>query len=228
MPECVLCAVVFLIGVELIDLKGMRRIFVQRRSEFWVALTTTLSVLVVGVEQGILLAIVLSLIDHTRHGYRPRNVVLLPTESGAWQTQSLSTGAQALPGLLVYRFTHSLYYANSQRFSEDISGLVNAADPPLRRLCIEASAIDDIDFTAAETLWSILELLKSKGIDLVMCQLANELRSSESQNLADLFAEVTLYDTLSDVLNDYRCLVKHHKEDVLNGAEGAGNVLSFG
>ncbi len=132
MPECVLSAVVFLIGVELVDLKGMRKIFVQRRSEFWVALITTLTVLLVGVEQGILLAIVLSLIDHTRHGYRPRNVVLLPTDSGAWQSQPLSTAAQALPGLIVYRFTHSLYYANSQQLTEDITGLVEAADPPLR------------------------------------------------------------------------------------------------
>ena len=162
MPECVLSAIVLLIGVELVDLKGMRRIFVQRRSEFWVALTTTVTVLVVGVEQGILLAIVLSLIDHTRHGYRLRNVVLVPTASGAWNPQPLATAAQALPGLIVYRFTHSLYYANSRQLAEDISGLVNAADPPLRRLCIEASAIDDIDYTAAETLRSILELLKSQ------------------------------------------------------------------
>ena len=155
MPECVLSAIVFLIGVELVDLKGMQRIFVQRRSEFWVALTTTLTVLVIGVEQGILLAIVLSLIDHTRHGYRPRNVLLLPTESGAWKPKPLSTGAQALPGLIVYRFTHSLYYANCQQLTDDISELVNTAEPPLRRFCIEASAIDDVDYTAAETLRSL-------------------------------------------------------------------------
>ena len=113
-----------------------------------------------------------------------------------------------VPGLLVYHFTHCLYYANSQQLAEDISGLVNAADPPLRRLCIEASAIDDIDYTAAEALRSILELLKSKGIDLVMCQLANELRSNESQNLADLFSEVTLYETLSAMTIDYQCMTE--------------------
>ena len=204
MPECVLSAVVFLIGVELVDVQGMRRIFVQRRSEFWVALTTTLTVLVVGVEQGILLAVVLSLIDHTRHGYRPKNVVLLPTESGAWQPQPVSTGGQALPGLLVYRFTHSLYYANSQRLSEDISGLVNAADPPLRRLCIEASAIDDIDYTAAETLRSIIEELKSKRIDLAMCQISGNVKSELWRESADALAEVTCFDTLDSMIKDYR------------------------
>ncbi|HUL11881.1 MAG TPA: SulP family inorganic anion transporter, partial [Methylococcaceae bacterium] len=52
MPEAALSAIVFLIGVGLIDIAGMRRIYKQRRSEFWVALATTLTVVVVGVQQG--------------------------------------------------------------------------------------------------------------------------------------------------------------------------------
>ena len=159
-------------------------------------------------QQGILLAIVLSLVDHTRHGYRPRNVVLVPTESGAWQPQALSSAAQALPGLIVYRFTHSLYYANSQLLADEVTGLVKVADPPLRRLCIDASAIDDIDYTAAETLRSLLEFLQSKEIDLVMCHVPSELRRSERQNFADIFSGLTLYDTLDEVKKDYQRLAQ--------------------
>jgi len=85
MPDAVLSAVVFLIGIDLIDVKGMHSIFVRSRSEFWVALFTALMVVFFGVEQGILLAIVLSLIVHTRRGYRPKNAVLVPTESGVWR-----------------------------------------------------------------------------------------------------------------------------------------------
>jgi len=109
MPEAVLSAVVFLIGIELIDIKGMRSIFDQRRSEFWIALITTLMVVLIGVEQGILLAIVLSLVDHTRRGYRPKNAVLLPNGAGGWQPQPVATLSEALPGLVIYRFTHSIY-----------------------------------------------------------------------------------------------------------------------
>jgi len=72
MPEAALSAIVFLIGAVLIDVAGMRRVFEQRRSEFWVALITALTVVVVGVQQGVLLAIALSLVEHTRHGYRPK------------------------------------------------------------------------------------------------------------------------------------------------------------
>ena len=121
MPEAVLAAIVFLIGIELIDIKGMRKIFVQRRSEFWVALITAVMVIFVGVEQGILLAIVLSLMDHTRRGYRPKNAVLVRAETGAWESRPVATKAQALPGLIIYRFTHSMYYANTQQLSAEIS-----------------------------------------------------------------------------------------------------------
>jgi len=62
-------------------------------------------VVLVGVEQGIILAIVLSLIDHTRRGYRPKNALLARVESGELRAQPVATKVQALPGLLIYRFT---------------------------------------------------------------------------------------------------------------------------
>ena len=204
MPEAVLSAVVFLIGVDLIDLKGMQSIFAQRRSEFWVALITAAMVVFVGVEQGIIVAIVLSLIDHTRRGYRPKNVVLVPAESGVWHAQPVATKAQAIPGLLIYRFTHSMYYANAEQLSEEITGLVNSADPPLRWFCIDASAVDDVDYSAAETLRSIFGILKEKDIRLVVTQVLDDVKEESRYNLRQLFGEDAFYDTLEDVAKDYQ------------------------
>jgi SulP family sulfate permease len=204
MPEAVLSAVVFLIGVDLIDLKGMHRIYTRRRSEFWVALITTLMVVFIGVEQGILLAILLSLIDHTRRGYRPKNVVLVPAESGTWRAMPVTSDAQAAPGLLIYRFTHSMYYANAQLLSEEITELVDSAQPPLRWFCIDASAVDDVDYSAAETLRSIFTLLKQKGVRLVVAQVMEDVKAESRYELDQLFGENAFYNTLADVVNDYR------------------------
>jgi MFS superfamily sulfate permease-like transporter len=204
MPEAVLSAVVFLIGVDLIDIRGMRSIFSQRRSEFWVALVTTLMVVLVGVEQGIILAIVLSLIDHTRRGYRPKNAVLVPAESGVWHAQPMATKAQAVPGLLIYRFTHSMYYANSQQLSEEILDLVSSAEPPLRWFCIDASAVDDVDYSAAETLRSNYGILKEKGIRLVVAQVLDDVKEESRYELRELFGEDASYDTLEDVVKEYQ------------------------
>jgi SulP family sulfate permease len=206
LPEAVLAAIVFVIGVDLIDLDGMRRIFAQRRSEFWVAVLTAGMVVVVGVEQGIILAMVLSLIDHTRHGYRPRNLLLVPNEAGPWRAQPVASGAQAAPGLIVYRFTHSIYYANCQQLSEEVLGLARHAAPPLRWLCLDASAIDDLDFSGAETLRSIFASLQEKGVHLVVAQVGADLRAESRYELAQLLGPDASFETLDDVLKAYRRL----------------------
>ena len=204
MPEAALSAVVFWIGIDLIDLKGMRSILAQRPSEFWVALITVLMVVFVGVEAGIVLAIVLSLIDHTRRGYRPKNAVLVPAKSGVLRARPVTTKAEALPGLLIYRFTHSMYYANAQQLSEEITGLVNSAEPPLRWFCIDASAVDDIDYSAAKTLRSIHGTLKEKGIRLVIAQVMEDVKEERHRALRKAFGKKAYYDTLADVMEAYR------------------------
>ena len=122
MPEAVLSSVVFLIGVELVDVKGMRKIFAERPVEFWVALITALVVIFIGVEQGILLAILLSIIIHTAHGYKPR-ISLLSTDdvSGRLHSVPVSSHTQIVPGLMIYRFQHSMYYANAELFTQEVS-----------------------------------------------------------------------------------------------------------
>ena len=129
MPEAVLAAIVFMIGLDLIDLKGMKKIFVEARSEFWVALITTVVVVLVGVEQGIILAMVLSLLDHVRRGYRPKNSLIVAREADGWRSAPVSSPAQFEPGLMAYRFSHSMYYANAEQFSEQVLELANSADP---------------------------------------------------------------------------------------------------
>ena len=204
MPDAVLSAVVFLIGIELIDFAGMRKIYQQRRSEFWVALITMLVVALVGVEQGIILAVVLSLIDHTRRGYLPKNAVLVPAESGVLQAKPVATKAEAEPGLLIYRFTHSMYYANSQQLTEEVTGLINSAEPPLRWFCFDASAIDDVDYSAAESLRSIFGILQEKGVRLIVAQVMDDVREESRYQLHELFGEDAFYDTLDDVIKAYR------------------------
>jgi MFS superfamily sulfate permease-like transporter len=204
MPEAALSAIVFLIGIGLIDLAGMRRVFEQRRSEFWVALITALTVVVVGVQQGILLAIALSLIEHTRYGYRPKNAVLVPGESGGRQPRPVATAAQAAPGLVIYRFTHSLYYANCQQFADEIAFLANTTEPPLRWLCLDASAIDDVDYSAAETLRSVHAMLKARGIRLVVAEEMEEIKGTARYHLRELLGEDAFYGHLEDVVKQYR------------------------
>jgi len=208
MPEAVLSSVVFLIGIELVDAKGMRKIYKERPFEFWVALITALVVIFIGVEQGILLAIVLSILIHTRHGYKPKNAVLEVDPSGKQHMVPVINHAQAIPGLMVYRFHHSMYYANAELFSQEVLELVNSAQPPLAWFCIDATAVDDVDFSAAATLRELYNMLKEKGVRLVFAEVEEDIRGElDRSELTDLIGKDAFFETLSDVEDAYRAAV---------------------
>ncbi len=177
MPTAVLSAVVFLIGLEMIDIKGMRTIFVEARAEFWVALLTALTVVFVGVEQGIILAMALSLLDHVRHGYRGHNAVITADTVEGWQTVPVTSPAQMQPGLLVYLFSHSAYYANAQQLADEVTKLAAEAQPKLSWLCIDMVAMGEIDFSAAATLRETTALLQKQGVRLVLVHTSGDVRA---------------------------------------------------
>jgi SulP family sulfate permease len=204
MPVAVLSTVVFLIGVELIDVKGMKRIYVERPWEFFVAVITTAIVVLWGVEQGILLAIFLSLIAHTRHGYRPKNLVVVMTDAGKWHALPVSHPGQVTPGLMIYRFSHSMYYANSQQLSEEVNSLVRGAEPPLKWFCIDCVAVDDIDFSAAETLHDIMEMLDERNIRLVFASVSDDVKNElDRSGLTECMDKEAYYDAIKDVVEAY-------------------------
>src|SRR5271165_3693935 len=103
LPDAALAAVVFLIAVQLIDVPEMRRIRAARRREFAVALLATAAVVILGVEDGIVLAVVASVVDHLRHSYSPFNSVLVKSAAGHWQPVPVAPGARTEEGLVVYR-----------------------------------------------------------------------------------------------------------------------------
>jgi high affinity sulfate transporter 1 len=196
MPGAVLSAVVFLMGVELVDIKGLKNIYAERPWEFWVALITAAVVVFVGVEQSILLAIVLSLVVHTRHGYFVTNMLIGHDKTLGWRQRPVGTREQALPGLMIYRFMHSMYYANSQVLGKEIDELAKSADPPLSWFCIDAAAVDDVDFTAAESLRAIHGTLAGRGIRLVLCEVIDNVRQEfDRSRLTELFGEDAFYET---------------------------------
>lgn len=205
LPGAVLSAIVFLIGMELIDIKGLKKIHAERPWEFWVALITASVVVFVGVEQSILLAIVLSLIVHTRHGYLVNNMLIVPDNKGGWKQGPVSTEEQVMPGLMIYRFMHNMYYANSPVLREEIVELVKSANPPLSWFCIDAAAVNDVDFTAAETLRTLHENLTAQGIRFVWCEVVDEVRNEfDRSKLTDLFDKKAFYQTPAAVMSDYR------------------------
>jgi high affinity sulfate transporter 1 len=164
LPNAVLSAIVFMIGVKLIDTKGMRELFRLQRNEFWIALLVAATVVVLSVIHGIAVAVVLSLIDQVRHGYRPRTRVLVRDDAGRLESVPALPNRVAAPGLLVYRFEADLFYANANLFMEQILHLVSAAEKPIRAVILDASGVDNVDYTAAKMLLEVRKELAKRDI----------------------------------------------------------------
>ena len=166
LPNAVLSAVVFVIGVKLIDVRHMRRIYSLRKDEFTVAALTAVVVVCVGVEQGIILAIVLSIVLHVRRHYLPHNSVVTFDKNGDLVMQPPSAQTDEIePGVVVYRFAVGIFYANAEGLAEDVVELVDRPDPP-RWFVLLADGIDDVDYTGGMALVELAEQLELRKIVL--------------------------------------------------------------
>jgi high affinity sulfate transporter 1 len=164
LPNAVLSAIVFMIGVKLIDVKGMRELFRLQRNEFWIALLTAATVVVFSVMHGIAVAVSLSLIDQVRHAYRPRTRVLVKDSEARWHAVPAAPDQLAAPGVVVYRFEANLFYANASFFVEEILRLVTTGKKPVHGLVLDLSGIDDVDYTAAKMLLQVRSELNKRGV----------------------------------------------------------------
>ena len=203
LPDAALAAVVFLIAVELVDVKGMRRILALRKHEFAVALLTTAAVVVLGVEYGIVLAIIASMVDHLRHSYSPLNSVLVKSPEGHWQPVPARPGARTEEGLVVYRFGTSLYYANASRLAEDIAALVDHGSP-LRWMVIDCAAIGDVDYTASAVLAKVAEHVHQHHVHLALSGVLGPVRQQlDHYGISKALGQDAYFDTPGEALEAF-------------------------
>jgi MFS superfamily sulfate permease-like transporter len=194
MPNAVLATVVFIIGVKLVDIKGMRSILAQRRIEFWLATFTAVIVVGIGVEQGIILAMVLSILIHMRHSYRPTDLLLVPDVGDALRFAPLDSGGQVKPGVVAYHFGASLYFANAATFSEEALKLVADAKPPVQVLMIDFSAVGDVDFSAAYVLGKLVGILQEKKVHVVLMNVTRPVSGElESSGITQLIGAENIF-----------------------------------
>jgi sulfate permease, SulP family len=177
LPRCVLGSVVFVIAVRLVDFKGLRDIRRESPGEHALALLTAAVVVLVGVEQAIVLAMVLSLLRVLKHSYHPQTGVLVTNQHGWSEMKPPVAGTVTEPGLVVYRFGAPLFYANAGRFSEEVSELVGATPSKVHWLVVDAEAITNVDYTAARTLRQLHAHLVESGVEFALARVASSLHS---------------------------------------------------
>jgi sulfate permease, SulP family len=205
LPRCVLASIVFAIAVGMIDLMGLRNIRRESPGEFYLAVATAAAVVAIGVEQGILLAIALSLFRHVRHSYSPHAMLLVPDVTGQWAPVPATPGKETEPGLIIYRFGSDLFFANAKRFADQVRALVGCAPTPVRWFIVDASAITDIDFSAARSVRDLIDELKRRGVRIVFARVSTYLRSDmDRHHIRDAVGEKWIFATLHEAITAVR------------------------
>ena len=146
-----------------------------RPDEFLVAAITAAAVVFVGSSRASCSRSCSRSSTHLRRGYRPNDAVMVRDGRRLVEGAAVECAAQAVPGLVVYRFGANLYYANANRFADQVRtlSLGGAGDAP-RWICVDAEAIGDIDYSAAQTLRETHEQLAARGVRLVLAEVTPE------------------------------------------------------
>ena len=215
LPTCVLGAVVFLVALHLIDLKGLREIRGESPQEYALAVMTAATVLMVGVEQGIVLAMVLSLLRVVRHSYHPHSGVLVADGMGAWKLVPVAPNVATEPGLVLYRFGAALFYANAGRFLEEVSCVVQPMPSSVRWVVVDAEAMTHVDYTASRVVMQLKSDLTHAGIELAFARVPWDLRSDfDRHHLTEAIGPARIFNRLHDAISAFEGMANGSEENV--------------
>jgi SulP family sulfate permease len=204
-PLAALGAVVIFAALRLIDLPELRRIARFRRSELFLALTTTAAVLILDVLYGIAVAVGLTILDLLRRIARPHDGILgyVPGVAGMHDVDDYATGRQ-VPGLLVYRYDAPLFFANAEDFKRRAVASVDAADTRVEWFLLNAEANVEVDLTAVDALEELRETLSERGIVFALARVKSELRETLARaGFVDRIGEHLLFMTLPTAVAAY-------------------------
>lgn len=208
LPTVALGAVIIVASLGLLDVASFRFLRIVGRAEFWLAMVTLFGVLVLGILQGILLAVVLSLVNVIYHISRPHDALLDEVDAGGgtvYRSVADKETPLTVPGLIVYRFDAPLVFANAAFFTERLEELVDNAGPGLKCVILDAEAISDFDSTAAEALENLDTELERLGVDLWIARANGSLRNLlKVTGLTTRIGEEHIYLSVRAAVTAYR------------------------
>jgi SulP family sulfate permease len=210
LPQCVLGALVFVIAIRLIKLRTILELRRESPGDFALSLTTAAVVVAAGVEQGILLAMIMSLLRVVQHSYHPHTGVMVPNSIGTWDLIPVSTVSVTKPGLVIYRFGAELFYANANRFAEEATCLVGGTPSTVRWLIADAEAITRMDYSASRVLAELLRSLKDRGVQFGVARVPWGLKSDLARHhVTELIDPSMDFNRLHDAMDAFEKLPGH-------------------
>jgi sulfate permease, SulP family len=175
-PTAALGAIVIFAAMKLIEWPEFIRLWQFRRTEWALALVTTIGVLATDILVGVAVAVGLSVIEVFARLTHPHDAVLgeVPGLPGLHDIEDWD-GAKTIPGLVIYRYDAPLCFANIEDFKHRVRVAIAAESTPVEWLVLNTEAIAEIDFTAADMLAELQDELMAQHITLAMARVKQDL-----------------------------------------------------
>jgi sulfate permease, SulP family len=165
LPQATLAATIIVAVLSLVDLGAVRRVWNYSKVDFSAMAATIAGTLLLGVEAGVVMGVVLSLLLHLHRTSRPHMAVVGQVPGTEHFRNVDRHDVLISPQILSVRVDESLYFANSRYLEDRLAELV-AERPQLRHVVLMCSAVNMIDASALESLEEINHRLKEAGIDM--------------------------------------------------------------
>jgi MFS superfamily sulfate permease-like transporter len=191
LPSATLAAIVISASFVLFDAKTLVWLWKVRRSEFLLAMGALLGVVLVGILEGIVIAILLSLANFVRRAWRPHSTELTRVDGmKGYHDRERHPEGWMIPGLLIIRFEAPLFFANAPTFGRRLQSFIENADRPIERVLVAGDAMTDIDTTGAEILTDVLDDLDRRDLKFAFAGLKGPIK--------DRLRRYGLYERIGD------------------------------
>jgi high affinity sulfate transporter 1 len=172
LPLATLAAIVIAAVIGLVDAPALARLWRVNRIDFALAASAFAGVTVVGVIEGIGIAIGLSVLVLLWRAWHPYDAVLgRITGRKGYHDTDRHPDARQVPGLLLYRFDAPLFFANADVFRGRLLRAIEDSGEPVRRIVVAAEPMTDVDSTGADLLVELLDQLDGMGVELAFAEL---------------------------------------------------------
>ncbi len=175
-PKVALGAIVIYAATKLIDVSEFIRLYRFRRSEFILALVTTLAVLMTDILVGVGIAVSLSVIELFSRVAYPHDAVLgqVPDLAGLHDIDDWED-VKTIPGLVIYRYDAPLCFANAENFKQRALEAIEAETTSVEWFVLNMEANVEIDITAIDMLFELSAELASKNITFALARVKQDL-----------------------------------------------------
>ncbi|MGW0040508.1 SulP family inorganic anion transporter [Rhodococcus sp. NPDC003348] len=206
LPSAALAAVVIVAATSLVDIRSIVEMWHMSRVETGLAIAAFLGVALVGVLEGILVAIALSFVSVVVHAWRPyrTELVVTPEVAGYHDIKRYPSGAR-IPGLAIVRFDAQLFFANGAIFDDYTRRVVARAPEPVQWVVIAAEPITGVDTTAMDELVELDQYLSGNGIQLVFAEMKDPVKDKlRALGLGERFGTDHFYPTIDTAVEAFR------------------------